>query len=96
MQGRQPAIHKDDIEPFVIGRLVQETHEMVAHIAAQTERVVDTTERTHERAERLEVRQQKMQLDLWRTLSDAPPKPFQPAPPRPPTGLPPLARPRKP
>jgi hypothetical protein len=29
-QGRQPAIHKDEIEPFVIGRLVKETHEMVS------------------------------------------------------------------
>jgi hypothetical protein len=39
MQDRQPAIHKDEVEPFVIGRLVKETHAMVSRIAESAPRI---------------------------------------------------------
>lgn len=49
MQGRQPAFHKDDVEPFVVGRLVQkveEIHSKVSRIADTTERIDRTTVET--------------------------------------------------
>lgn len=78
MQGRQPVFHKDEIEPFVIGRVI----ESLSRIEQKVDRVVDTGEHVHEKVERFEVRQQEMQLDLWRALGDPPRKPFVPAPQR--------------
>ena len=80
MQGRQPVLHKNDLEPFVIGRLVQETHAIVSRIDQQNGRIVDTVAHIDERTEGMAVRQQEIQLDLWRVISDEPPKSIRPEP----------------
>jgi hypothetical protein len=67
MQGRQPTIHKDDIEPFVIGRLVQETHSMVS-------RILDTTAHIDQNTESTAVNVKELHVDLWRVIGQELPK----------------------
>lgn len=95
MQGRQPAFHKDEIEPFVLGRLVQETHTMVS-------RILDNTAHTDQNTTNTAVDVKEMRVDLWRVIGeDLPKQPKQPAPPRGPSRgswgqpIPKLAEPRR-
>lgn len=93
MQGRQPVIHKSDVEPFAIGRLVQDVQETRAMVS----RILDNTAHIDQNTENTAVEIKEMHVDLWRVIGQELPKePKQPVPPPPSrSGRPQLARPRE-
>jgi phenylpyruvate tautomerase PptA (4-oxalocrotonate tautomerase family) len=82
MQGRPPALHTADLEPFVIGRLVQETHAMAQETHAMAKRILDNTAHIDQNTETTAVDVKEMRVDLWRVIGEAlPTQTKQPAPP---------------